>query len=287
MAKEKPIEIWENAWEPEVHTTDYAKKRIQSAQSAKLTPIKINAEDCYGYFQGGHGRYETFLDFCPCGDFRRSKKPCKHIYRLAIELGLMNIEVKQNVHAICTPKNERTSLDETIDIIENLSEHAQQELLSIAANIRSTSPTYSIKPNSHIIELLQSGILIDTNPGNYTIDFSKRRKDEIIELLDSENIEYDKKAKKSELQKICIEQIAEKASETFGKIICVSIPTKFSSQKIHYYLHRKYEVTFYIDENMQDFQIPLLKTFLPDDDVTNQLIKRGYYQREGTIQLTE
>ncbi len=285
MAKEKSIEIWEKAWDSEIHTTDYAEKRIKSAQSAKLTPIKIDTENCYGYFQGSHGKYETFLTSCPCGDFRRSKKPCKHIYRLAIELGLMDIEVKKNINAVQTPKNERISLDETINIIERISEDAQRELLSIAANIRSTSPTYSIKPNTHIIELLQSGILIDTNPGNYTIDFSKKRKDEIIELLDSENIECDKKAKKSELQKICIEQIAEKAADKFGKFISVSIPTKFSSQKIHYYLHRKYGVAFLIDEKMQEYQISLLDTDLPDDDVTNQLINHGYYQREGTIKL--
>ena len=91
MENSKALEIWIKTWEPEKHTTDYALKRIKSAMSAKLTPLKIDATDCYGYFQGSHGRYETWLDHCPCGDFHRSKLPCKHIYRLAVELGVIEI----------------------------------------------------------------------------------------------------------------------------------------------------------------------------------------------------
>lgn len=39
-----------------------------------------------------------------------------------------------------------------------------------------------------------------------------------------------------------------------------------------------------IDEDMNMYDIPLLSTVLPDDDITAQLIKRGYYQPEGAIQ---
>ena len=40
-----PKEIWESKWKPSTHKTEYAKKRIKSAQSAKLTPIKIDKDD--------------------------------------------------------------------------------------------------------------------------------------------------------------------------------------------------------------------------------------------------
>ena len=46
------------------------KKKNTAAKSEKLTPIKIDKVDCFGYFQGSHGRYETFLDEC---DFRKSQ----------------------------------------------------------------------------------------------------------------------------------------------------------------------------------------------------------------------
>lgn len=81
---EKALEKWKSSWDLSVHESDYAAKRIKSAKSAKLTPVKIDPVDCYGYFQGAHGQYETWIDSCPCGDFRRSKLPCKHIYRLVL-----------------------------------------------------------------------------------------------------------------------------------------------------------------------------------------------------------
>lgn len=277
MEKNKSLEIWKDTWKNEIHTTDYALKRIKSAKSAKLTPIKIDTENSYGYFQGSHGRYETFLDHCPCGDFRRSKLPCKHIYRLAIELGLMNIETNHDINAIATPKNECISLDNTIDIVEKLSEEAQHELLHIASNIRSTTPVYKVVLNSNIIELINSGIVVDAKPDKHEINFGK--KNEIVELLDAENISYDKKSKKCVLEDLCIKHISAKAKETFGEIIYVSIPTKFSSQKIHFYLHRKYDYEMYYDEEMnwKFTETRLLDTVLPDDDVTSQLKKRGYY----------
>lgn len=277
MANDKALKKWEEMWKPEIHTTDYAFKRIKSAQSAKLTPIKIDTTDFYGYFQGSHGKYETWLDYCPCGDFHRSKLPCKHIYRLAIELKLLDKKAENDPYAILTPKEERISLDETIDIVENLSENAQHELLLISGKIRSASPTYQVSSCDEITELLNSGLIIDTNPDMHTICF--RRKDELMELLDNENIPYDKKYKKSILEDLCIQHIPEKAKNIFGEKFYVTIPTQYSAQSIHYYLHRKYDSEYYFDES--EIEIPLLETDLPDDRITTQLIKRGYYSREN------
>ena len=147
------LETWKKAWSKETHETEYAQKRIKSAKSAKMTPIKIDTTDLYGYFQGSHGRYETFLDSCPCGDFIRNKLPCKHIYRLAMELGLLNEKAESNTNAIPTPKRERVSLDEEIDIVEGLSENAQYTLKDIASSINSANPTYTIWLDSTVEEL--------------------------------------------------------------------------------------------------------------------------------------
>lgn len=35
--------------------------------------------------------YDTHLDRCDCGDFQERGLPCKHIYRLAVELGVIEI----------------------------------------------------------------------------------------------------------------------------------------------------------------------------------------------------
>lgn len=267
----KAMELWTSKWTPETHTTKYAKKRIKSAQSAKLTPVKIDAEDMYGYFQGSSGRYETFLDYCPCGDFHRSKLPCKHIYRLAIELGLMDISVSHDNNAIPTPTVERVRLSDTIDIVECLSENAQQKLLDISSGLNSEKPICHVDFDNDVSELLQSGIIIEAEPQKHFIKFGKKA--EIIEFLNNENFVYDEKLKKNELEELCQTYLPEKAEARFGFSLYVSIPTKFSAQNIHYYLHRKYDYDY--DDNFKKIQ--LLDTELPNDAITRELITRGLY----------
>ncbi len=277
----KACEIWEKTWNPELHTTDYALKRIKSAKSAKLTPIKIDETDCYGYFQGSHGKYETWLGHCPCGDFHRSKLPCKHIYRLAIELGILDIEAQHNPDAVLIPKNERASLDDTMDIVEQLSENAQRKLLRIASNIRSTTPIYKNALSAEIEELINSGIVSESTSQKREIKFGSKR--QISQFLEKEHIDHDKNTEKAELEKLCMKYAPEKAKEEFGEIIGVTIHKKYSPQNIHYYLHRKYDKESFYDENekvLKFTQTPLLETDLPEDNITEQLIKRGYYTRK-------
>lgn len=255
------LEVWEKAWGKEVHETEFAEKRIKSAKSAKMTPIKIDTTDLYGYFQGSHGRYETFLDSCPCGDFRRYNLPCKHIYRLAIELGLMNESVETNNNAIPTPRKEKATLDEEIDIVETLSKSAQRLLARIAEGITTESPIVFEKKCVEIEELIKSGLVVDT--GEKKLIFEKREK--IIELLEAENISYKKSDSVKTLKQICENNIKDKVMEKFGYQMGITMPTKYTPRHIHYYLRRKENCQFYED--------------LPDDKITDQLIKRGYYKK--------
>lgn len=101
-----------------------------------------------------------------------------------------------------------------------------------------------------------------------------------MNFLDKENIPYDKKAKKSELETIYLEQAPDKIEENFQTIFYASIPTKYSAKNIHFYLHRKYDSELFYDEDMNFIEIPLLDTDLPDDFITDQLIKRGYYVKK-------
>ncbi len=262
------LETWENAWSKETHETEFAQKRIKSAKSAKLTPVQIDTKDLYGYFQGSRGRYETFLDICPCGDFIRNKLPCKHIYRLAIELGLLDEKAESNSNLIPTPKSEKITLDEEIDIVESLSEQAQIILKRIAEGFTLAFPIVFERNCAEIEELIKIGIIADT--GEKKLIFGKKA--EIIELLEKETIPHKKSDSLKILKQICEEKIKEKTMERFGYQIGVTIPTQYTSRHIHYYLSRKMDIqspgSFYYCGD------------LPDDKVTDQLIKRGYYTRK-------
>ena len=257
---------------------------MESAKTAKLTPIRINHDDFFGYFRGSSGNYETWLDTCNCGDFKRFRLPCKHIYRLAIELGILNEKADANVNMIPQPKDKRISLSDTIDIVESLSEDAQRMLLEIAYNTTEAKPTAIVHSDPIIEELLKSGILIADGSGvDEKVGFGKKA--DIIRFLTSHGIVFSKSSKKTDLEKICLSEIPEATKEYFGVIrtFKVLIPNCYSRRNIHYYLHRKYDFSDYVDDELNS--IPMLQTWLPDDKVTDELIKRGYYCRNGINKL--
>lgn len=277
---EKALEIWNESWSADTHTTEHAAKRIKSAKSAKLTPLNIDAENLVGNFKGSSGRYETHLDACQCVDFIRYKLPCKHMYRLAIELGVLNEKADSNINLIPHSNSEKANLTATIDIVETLSADAQKALCRIAYTITDKKPIIAVNADSVIEELLQSGILVVDGSGiQEKVTFGMKA--DISEFLTSHNIKFSKSAKKSVLENICLSELPEETKNKFGSIFFykVLIPNRFNRRNIHYYLHRKLDYSDQIDENCRF--VPLLKTWLPDDKVTDELINRGYYCREG------
>ena len=60
-------------------------KRLASAQQSKTSPLSVDKEHETGVFYGsGKEPYQTSLASCTCNDFVKRKKPCKHIFRLAV-----------------------------------------------------------------------------------------------------------------------------------------------------------------------------------------------------------
>lgn len=62
-------------------------KRIEKAKGTKMAPVSINYMEQTATFSGsGKKPYETTVDSCTCRDFFVRRLPCKHIYRLRMEL---------------------------------------------------------------------------------------------------------------------------------------------------------------------------------------------------------
>lgn len=85
-------------WTDEVHEEEKQLRAIEKARKWDCAPApdsldRVN-QKCE--FHGDHGDYSVTLDSCDCGAFRqlRSRAPCKHIYRLAAELGLIDIQMQ-------------------------------------------------------------------------------------------------------------------------------------------------------------------------------------------------
>ena len=62
-------------------------KRIEKAKGAKMAPLSIDYVGKTAVFPGsGKTPYETTFDTCTCRDYLVRRLPCKHIYRLRMEL---------------------------------------------------------------------------------------------------------------------------------------------------------------------------------------------------------
>ena len=103
-------------------------KRLASAQQSKTSPISIDKEHETGVFYGsGKDPYQTSLASCTCNDFVRRKKPCKHVFRLAMELGIIDAAYKTGRST--GERNEaQLSFADCLDLVEQLSDAAQNEI---------------------------------------------------------------------------------------------------------------------------------------------------------------
>lgn len=113
---------------PEQNAGPDEEKRLNSAQQSKTSPTSIDLEHETGVFYGsGKLPYQTSLAACTCNDFVKRKKPCKHIYRLAMELGIIPLDYKTGRSS--GERNEaRISFEDSIALVEQLSEAAQKHI---------------------------------------------------------------------------------------------------------------------------------------------------------------
>lgn len=88
-----------------LHKGEDQLKRIKSALKLKMDSVDFET-------QTGHIKdYDVSLDRCTCMDFGRRRKPCKHIYRLAIELGIFKAD-SDNPKTI-SPSTKENSRDDS------------------------------------------------------------------------------------------------------------------------------------------------------------------------------
>ena len=130
-------ELW-SKWSA-VHDMPDQKKRLASSKQAACTPVQIDRESGTAHFKGSRGSYETTLERCSCVDFFRRGLPCKHMYRLAIETGLVNETAASYLHG-------GYSWKQVIEIIEKYPEKVQQEFMShFSSSCKSASPYRRMK----------------------------------------------------------------------------------------------------------------------------------------------
>ena len=90
------ITSWED-WAYSIHNDGAQISRQGRAMTYPMDILKINEKKKTARFTGTDAPYyDTTLSSCSCFDFQTRNLPCKHIYRLAVELNMIEIIKRQS-----------------------------------------------------------------------------------------------------------------------------------------------------------------------------------------------
>lgn len=118
-------------WTEQDHQGKKQESAISKARLSKTTPISVDSAAQTATFWGsGKEPYQTSLSTCTCSEFVRFKAPCKHIYRLAMELGIIDLTYKTGMSS--GERNEmQLSFEDALGLVESLSQDAQHEIYNM------------------------------------------------------------------------------------------------------------------------------------------------------------
>lgn len=74
-------------WDDSLHNEIEQLKRINSSLEIKNENVTLHSESETAVIMGRDGTYNVSLNECTCTDFSIRNAPCKHMYKLASELG--------------------------------------------------------------------------------------------------------------------------------------------------------------------------------------------------------
>lgn len=265
-------------WDKSIHDDTNQSKRLETAKKASCTPLNIDGEE--GHFLGSSGNHTTSLIKCSCIDFNRRKKPCKHMYRLAMELGYIDCEFKSDIKSVKNkiPAKDAIKIDKAVENLEQLTLEMQQHFLHILylMKYRNQRPTFT-NANSNIAALLNDGFLTIAEDKATLINGLK--KNDFTKRLKEYGIEYDKSLLKQDLFNWGIENETI-TLDMFPEYTTVDISPNYEKcmHKMYRYLSRKFDVAVIVTEDGEYIRKPKLETELPDDEITQLLIKNGYYK---------
>lgn len=284
----------------DVHNLPDQKKRIASAKTSACTPLSVSQTDAVGSFSGSHGTYETTLESCTCVDFVRRKLPCKHIYRLAIELGLLEGSAASDSSKVKRPAPPGLSLKDAVAIVESVGDDAQRALHDVlyAMFYEKKAEAVGVIQSPEISELIEAGILSPCDDLRALLGAYKRN--ELRDALIAAGVSGFKKNASLDVLVGWICENVPDAVSIFRDAIAVQLSGNFlkPSRKVYTYLNRRNEFEMFVDEKGEVHELPKGAQFtatvtvgtgantslaleFPDDEITALLDKYGVNRCRG------
>lgn len=187
-------------------------KRQKSALECKI--IEIDKENKKALFKGsGKNPYETTLDTCTCRDFVVRNLPCKHIYRLRMELEDPNISDE-----IQEFESNHFDKEYAKEIFKNFSRDAAYDFIYVLGYDWISSKKLE---NESLKELLNSELVNGTTDLNTTLNFLTKK--ELTNICDDYEMPYKSNTLKSDLVKYVIEGLDAESAEDLSQKIPIAI----------------------------------------------------------------
>lgn len=288
------LEVWKK-WDS-VHSEPDQQKRITSAKKAENTPLTIDKNTAVATFSGSHGVYFTTLETCKCGDFIRRNKPCKHIYRLAIECGLITAgAVSSDAKAIKapapTPTERKQALLKVVAILETYSDEVQNKIREMIY-CSNTGRACPCENSDKLNKVIADGIVDTYHDDEQTLrEHTQKMTLEKLEALGFSFPANLKTTKKARFE-WCLAHASEVAPLAYPRFAFIRPAglLETAKKKVYTYLLRKYTDDTVMNGDGQFIAIPHgaefstsvspagvseLRLQFPDDEITELLNKYG------------
>lgn len=262
-------------------------KRLASAQQSKTSPLSVNKEHETGVFYGsGKEPYQTSLASCTCNDFVKRKKPCKHIFRLAMELGIIDVAYKTGRST--GERNEaQISFADSVALVEQLSDAAQNAIKDMLYYTSERIDDRQKPVTCHDLDLvpeLRTSPLLHENPYPLEEVLNDLPKPFVVQLLDL--VRREGKPKRNAAKTVMAAWLAQNApmlAKEMPPCASFSFVEVFdkAQRDVYKYLHRKYdtETDWYTGAEYPAGAVPAADGstyYFPEDRVTDALTKRGF-----------
>lgn len=151
-------------WTEQDHQGKKQENAISKAQLSKTTPISVDSAAQTAVFWGSSKEpYQTSLSTCTCSEFIRFKVPCKHIYRLAMELGIVDLSYKTGMSS--GERNEmQLAFEDAIGFIEALSSKAQDTVYNMLSRKIVERHVPHLITDPEVIEEFRACSLLEEQP---------------------------------------------------------------------------------------------------------------------------
>ena len=286
------FEVWSG-----VNSSPDQIKRQESARGAACTPLSVDRDDMTGTFSGSHGTYIAALESCSCVDFLRRNLPCKHMYRLAHELGAFDLGVVSSdaskVKAPApTSKQRKAALGDIVEKIEQLTIPEQKALIDLLRMAYKDEPLFCEDPEIFSSFIAEGLIAAEQDPERV---LQMKRRDVTLDglaALDYHFPEGLKNTKKARMEH-CMEHAAEICALVYPKAVFLrpAGDLLLAKRKVYTYLLRKLDQEpIYVGGKEEWRSIPhgaeetaaigadgsvTYSIAFPDDEITKLLDKYG------------